>query len=135
MDGYTESIFPFIEDNPFINELHILHHGQTMLDISKSHLTRLIVDVSGLKELILNTKMKSLNFTGELSPDLRILAYEDGKYITLNVASGMPQVRESHGLKVCISEILRNLIWSHLCSIIMSFQSCDCGVNPAMYPI
>lgn len=92
MDGYTESIFPFIEENPFINELHILHHGQTMLDISNSHLTRLIVDVSGLKELILNTKMKSLNFTGELSPDLRIVAYEDGKCITLNVPSGLPQV-------------------------------------------
>ncbi|MCL6661600.1 DUF3450 domain-containing protein [Paenibacillus amylolyticus] len=92
MDGYTESIFTFIEDNPIINELHILHHGQTMMDISKSHLTKLIVDVSGLKELILNTKIRSLNFTGELSPDLRIVAYEDGKCITLNVPSGLPQV-------------------------------------------
>ncbi|OMF15237.1 hypothetical protein BK131_10140 [Paenibacillus amylolyticus] len=92
MNGYTESIFPFIEDNPFINELHIIDHGQTILDISKSHLTKLIVDVSGLRELILNTKMTSLNFTGELSPDLRIVAHEDGKCITLNVPSSLPQV-------------------------------------------
>lgn len=92
MNGYTESIFSFIEDNPFINELHIVDHGQTKLDISKSHLTKLIVDVSGLERLILNTKMTSLNFTGELSPSLCIVAHEDGKRITLNVPVDLPQV-------------------------------------------
>lgn len=92
VDGHTESLFSFIEDNPFINELHIIDHGQTMLDISKSHLTKLVVDVSGLRELILNTKMKSLNFTGELSPDLRIMAHEVGKCITLNVPVDLPQI-------------------------------------------
>ncbi|WP_276314452.1 hypothetical protein [Paenibacillus xylanexedens] len=40
----------------------------------------------------MNTKMKNLNFTGEVSPDLRIAAYEDGKCLTLNVPSGLPQV-------------------------------------------
>ncbi|WP_440109554.1 hypothetical protein [Paenibacillus sp. QZ-Y1] len=92
INGYSESIIPFINDNPLVNELHLMKHHQISLDFSKSHLTKLVLDVSGLERLVLNPKMKSLNFTGNLSPELRIEAAEDGRWITLNVAADLPQV-------------------------------------------
>ncbi|PWW43909.1 MULTISPECIES: hypothetical protein [Paenibacillus] len=92
MDGYSESLIPFLTKEPIINELHITNHGQKSLDLSKSHLTKLVIDVSGLERLTLNTKMKSLNFTGNLPVGLCIDAHEDGKWLTLNVAASLPHI-------------------------------------------
>lgn len=92
MDGYSESLIPLLNMDPIINELHITNHGQKSLDLSKSHLTKLVIDVSGLERLTLNTKIKSLNFTGDLSPGLYIDAHEDGKWLTLNVAANLPHI-------------------------------------------
>ncbi|MFC9709789.1 hypothetical protein ACFTRD_16755 [Paenibacillus sp. NPDC056933] len=92
INGYSESIIPFINDNPLVNEFHLMNHNQISLDFSESHLTKLVLDVSGLELLVLNPKMKSLNFTGNLSPELHIEASENGRWITLNIASDVPQV-------------------------------------------
>ncbi|WP_413372223.1 hypothetical protein [Paenibacillus taichungensis] len=92
MHGYTEGIIPFLEQNPFIYELHIHEHGQSALDLSKTQLTKLVLDMNRLNSLTLHSRIDFLSFMGDVPPDLHVNAYEDGQRMTLSVASTVPQV-------------------------------------------
>ncbi|SEA82401.1 hypothetical protein [Paenibacillus sp. 276b] len=92
MRGYTEDIIPFLEQNPFIYELHIHEHGQTALDLSKTHLTKLVLDMNRVNSLTLHSRIEFLSFMGDVSPDLHVNAYEKGHRMTLNVAATVPQI-------------------------------------------
>ncbi|WP_342551574.1 hypothetical protein [Paenibacillus sp. FSL R7-0652] len=92
MNGYHEAIIPFLEENPFIYELHVQNHGQRILNFSQTQLTRLVVDASGMEKIILNDKMDFLSLTGEISPGFLIDTAADGQRLTLSIAETLPQI-------------------------------------------
>jgi hypothetical protein len=75
-------IFEFLRRRDFIYEAALRRHGETRVDLRGAHLTRLGVDVTGVRELYLNDGLETLTLHGTPSPDLRIVAEDDGRWLT-----------------------------------------------------
>ncbi|WP_434750669.1 hypothetical protein [Paenibacillus amylolyticus] len=93
MNTYHDAIISFLQENPFVYELHIKNHGQRELNFSQTQLTRLVVDASGVEQIVLNDRMDFLSLTGEISPSLHIDAAAEGERLTLCIAESLPEIR------------------------------------------
>ncbi len=85
MNHFTDAIVPFLQQNPFVNELHITTHDLTMLDLSHTNLNRLIVEQGCLETLVLNKSMEFLSLTGEYEKPLDVHADQQGATLTLSL--------------------------------------------------
>ncbi len=83
-DRPIPGLFDFLHKHSFINELQLLNHGETRLDLRSLLATRLIIDVTGLTELYLNDAVEFLSLVGSAASDLRIHADADGRWILLH---------------------------------------------------
>ncbi|MCS7463832.1 hypothetical protein N0M98_27375 [Paenibacillus doosanensis] len=89
-DTLSEPLLAFIAGNPFIIELQVSHVEGTDLDLSACRLNRLAIRPEGLRQLTLNRDMRQLTLTGPASPELRIAAEEDGRWLTVHNTAKLP---------------------------------------------
>lgn len=82
-DRPIAGLFEFLRRRDFVHEAALRNHGETCVDFRGAHLTRLGVDVTGVRELYLNDGLETLTLHGTPGPDLRIHAEDDGRWLTL----------------------------------------------------
>ncbi len=73
----------FLRGNPFIHELTLLNHGQESIDLRGTSVGKLMLDMTGLKELWLGEETEQLLFQNEGPDDCIIHAPEEGSCLTL----------------------------------------------------
>ncbi|WP_338865083.1 gliding motility protein [Myxococcus stipitatus] len=78
-------LFDFLRERPFIYEARIAKHGEPIVDLRGSNLSRLRLDVTGVREVHLNVELEELQLTGTTSPELMIHAEADGRWLTLSM--------------------------------------------------
>ncbi|WP_342374907.1 gliding motility protein [Myxococcus stipitatus] len=78
-------LFEFLRSRPFVYEADITNHGERVVDLRGSRLSRLRLDLTGVHELYLNQGLSELNASGTFSPELKIHAEADGKWLTLSL--------------------------------------------------
>jgi hypothetical protein len=81
-DRPIPGLFEFLRRRVFIYEAALRRHGETHVDLRGTHLTRLGIDVTGVRELHLNDGLEELTLHGTPDADLRIHAEDDGRWIT-----------------------------------------------------
>lgn len=79
-----EGLLDFIRRRPFINEAGIHNHGQHRIDVRDTHLTRFIIDVSGVRDLYVNDDLELLSLVGKADPGLTIHQPAAGRWLSLN---------------------------------------------------
>ena len=82
-EQWRQDLLEFLRKNPFIHELTLLNHGQTSLDLRGTSVGKLMLDMTGLKELWLGEETEQLLFQNEGPDDCIIHAYGDGSRLTL----------------------------------------------------
>ena len=83
-EQWHPDLIEFLRENPFIDELTLLHHGQKTLDLRGTNVRKLMLDMTGLEELWVSDCTEYLLFQTE-DPDVcTIHAPESGKYLTLD---------------------------------------------------
>ena len=76
-------LLEFLQENPFVDELTLLNHGQKTLDLRGSSIRKLMLDMTGLDELWLGENTEQLLFQNEAPENCIIHAFEDGSRLTL----------------------------------------------------
>ena len=84
-DRPIAGLFDFLRKHSFVYEADLRKHGETRVDLRGTYLTRLSIDVTGVTELHLNDGLEFVSLQGQSSPDLRIHAEADGRWLTLGV--------------------------------------------------
>ena len=82
---YRPQLIPFLEGRWLIQELVWEHCGQKVLDIRNTHIEKLEVNDSDVKEIYLPQGIRNVILKGGLSPDLRIISHNDGYSLALIV--------------------------------------------------
>lgn len=83
-DRPIAGLFDFLRKHPFVYEADLRRHGETIVDLRGTHVTRLGIDVTGVRELYLPDGLDSVSLHGVASADLRIHAEADGRWLSLN---------------------------------------------------
>ena len=73
----------FLRGNPFIHELTLLNHGQKILDLRGTSIGKLMLDMTGLRELWLGEEAEQLLFQNKGPDACTIHAPRDGSRLTL----------------------------------------------------
>ena len=81
--GGTQDLLEFLRENPFLDELTLLNHGQRTLDLRDTSIRKLMLDMTGLEELWLGEGTEQLLFQNKGPDDCTIHAPEDGGGLTL----------------------------------------------------
>ncbi|TQF13304.1 gliding motility protein [Myxococcus llanfairpwllgwyngyllgogerychwyrndrobwllllantysiliogogogochensis] len=84
-DAPIPGLFDFIRRRPFVYESDVRAHGERVVDLRGANLTRLTLEVTGVHELHLNEGLEHLSLMGQASPELKIHAEADGRWLTLSV--------------------------------------------------
>ncbi|MFY2559468.1 gliding motility protein [Corallococcus terminator] len=82
-DAPIPGLFDFIRRRPFVYESDVENHGERRVDLRGANLSRLILEVTGVHELFLNEGLEHLSLVGQASPELKIHAEADGRWLTL----------------------------------------------------
>ena len=96
----------FLRENPFIDELTLMNHGQRTLDLRGTRIRKLMLDMTGLKELWLSAETEQLLFQNEGVDDCIIHAYGDGSRLTLQFIGEyrphleLPDLCGLHGIRL-----------------------------------
>ena len=93
---WHNGLYEYLQDCPFLNDLTLENHGQSKLDFSKSHLIKLTIDMTGVKELYLNDDLEQLILLGEVDESCRVKARDDGENLLLPTGGKLPKIK---GLK------------------------------------
>lgn len=81
-DRPVPGLFDFLRHREFVYEAALRNHGETCVDLRGAHLTRLGIDVTGVRELYLNDGLENLTLHGTPSPDLHIHAEDAGRWLS-----------------------------------------------------
>ncbi len=105
LHAWREDLVPFLRSAPLVSELSLLEHGQREIDLSGTHLDRLVIDIDGLERLVLPKSMNTLvvhgngavNTFGSTDAPLRlqVTAEQRGRWISVQAAGAVPAL---HGL-------------------------------------
>lgn len=100
LEAWREDLLPFLQSAPLVSELSLLKHGQREIDLSRTHLDRLVIDVDGLERLVLPESMATLvlRAKGE-SALLQVVAVENGRWISVQASGTVPSVRGLEGVR------------------------------------
>lgn len=114
LHSWRDDLVPFLESSPLVKELTLTGHGRRELDLSRTSLDQLSVDVTGLERLVLPPSLDRLLLHGTgavnrfdsldgllddlsaetssaLSP-LRVVADQDGRWIAVHLTGSVPPV-------------------------------------------
>jgi len=112
LQSWRDDLLPFLESSPLVKDLTLTRHGQREIDLSRTGLDRLTIDVTGLELLVLPPSLDLLNLHGtggDVGPDLRVVADDAGRWITVHLTGTVPAVRgldRVHGLRIGVIENL-----------------------------
>lgn len=101
--SWRDDLIPFLEASPLVSEVQLTGHGQRVIDLSRTHVDHVNVDVTGLERLLLPESVEQLILRGDPGGKLRIEAAERGRWISLHLPgrvlhlSGMERV---NGLRI-----------------------------------
>lgn len=82
---FNEDLKIFLAENPLISTIVILGNASKVVDISRTALTELIINVSGVEQLILNREMFHLTLKGDFSSLKEVVCPFGGKLLHLNL--------------------------------------------------
>ncbi|HRL50643.1 MAG TPA: hypothetical protein PLA49_14885 [Propioniciclava sp.] len=85
LSSWRDDLIGFLEDSPLVGDLTLHGHGQPHLDLSRTHLTDLSVDVGTLETLTLPDGLTSLALLGTPPGILRVRAKEQGREVSLRL--------------------------------------------------
>ncbi len=112
-------LIPFLETRWTAAKLDWQKHGQSELDLSRTHLREVSLDGEGLSCLRLPQSCEILSLTGPLSPHLRVYAPGDGSNLTLKLTGDhVPDIGLPH---------LRSLLLNQVANT-------DLSIVPCLYP-
>ena len=77
-ERWHPDLLEFLRENPFVDELTLLNHGQGTLDLRGTSIRKLMLDVTGLQELWLGEGTEQLLFQNEGLDACIIHAPDDG---------------------------------------------------------
>ena len=83
LEHWHDDLIEFLQSNPFINELTLINHGQSSLDLRGCAIRRLLLDMTGLKELYLDERVEYLLFQNKGEEDCLIHAYDQGSMLSI----------------------------------------------------
>ena len=83
LTSWRDGLIPFLESAPLLGELALSGHGQREIDLSRTNLTSLSIDMTGLERLILPESVDRLALHGTPPESLRIEALAQGRWIEL----------------------------------------------------
>lgn len=85
--GTSNELIPLVEKNPLISTLEWKEHRQKVVDISRTNIRKLELDVTFLEELILNASIRSMSFIGDLEQlnKLKIHHPLGGKFLEVDM--------------------------------------------------
>ncbi len=103
MSHFIQDIIPFMEQNPFLRELHIEQLDVPMLDLSGTHLTKLILHTPNLTTLKLNKDIEFVSLADENHAPLHMEAEQQGRGLTLSLNARVPEltgISQLQGLQI-----------------------------------
>ena len=105
-ERWHPDLLEFLRENPFVDELTLLNHGQKILDLRGTSIRKLMLDMTGLQELWLCEDTELLLFQNEGPDDCIIHAYGDGSRLTLQFIGEyrphpeLPNLSGIHGIQL-----------------------------------
>lgn len=126
---WRDDLVPFLESSELVHDLTLDGHDQRELDLSRTHLGQLSVDVTGLARLVLPGTLETLILRGHVpgaQPSLAVVAEDGGRWITVRLTTTVLPVRgleRARGLSVHrigaidledVAEYFPEVTWLHL---------------------
>ena len=105
-ERWHPDLLEFLRENPFLDELTLLNHGQRTLDLRGTNIRKLMLDMTGLQELWLGEETEQLLFQNEGVDDCTIHATEQGSGLTLQFIGEyrphpeLPNLWGLHGIRL-----------------------------------
>ena len=104
--GGTRICLEFLRENPFLDELTLLSHGQRALDLRRTSVRKLMLDMTGLEELWLGEETEQLLFQNKGPDACTIHAAGNGSGLTLQFIGEyrphpeLPNLWGLHGIRL-----------------------------------
>ena len=105
-ERWHPDLLEFLRENPFVDEVTLLNHGQRTLDLRGTSIRKLMLDMTGLEELWLCEGTELLLFQNKGPDACAIHAPEDGSGLTLQFIgeyrphTELPNLRGLHGIEL-----------------------------------
>lgn len=105
-ERWHQDLQEFLRENPFVDEVTLLNHGQKVLDLRGTSIRKLMLDMTGLEELWLCEGTELLLFQNKGPDACTIHAPEDGSGLTLQFIeeyrphAELPNLWGLHGIQV-----------------------------------
>lgn len=93
LNKWHKNLYEYLQSTPFIDELVLENHKQTKLDFSKTSVSMLSVDMTGVEELILNDGLEQLILLGEVRKDCNIQANGNEETLLLHCDKVIPKLK------------------------------------------
>ncbi len=128
LQSWRDDLLPFLESSPLVKELTLTGHGRREIDLSRTGLDQLTIDVTGLERLVLPSSLDLLILQGTTSADtgLHVVAEDDGRWIRVHLTGTVPAIDglgRVRGLRIgaiehlALSDVVEcfpNISWLHL---------------------
>jgi hypothetical protein len=82
-------LFDHLRRRHLVYEATLRGHGERVVDLRGTHLTNLVLDVTGVEEIHLGDDLTSLALFGTFTPGLRVHAEDDGRWLSLIVTGDL----------------------------------------------
>ena len=105
-ERWHPDLLEFLRENPFVDEVTLLNHGQRTLDLRGTSIRKLMLDMTGLEELWLCEGTEQLLFQNKGLDACTIHAPEDGSSLTLQFIgeyrphTELPNLWGLHGIEL-----------------------------------
>ena len=105
-ERWHPDLLEFLQENPFVDEVTLLNHGQKVLDLRGTSIRKLMLDMTGLEELWLCEGTEQLLCQNKGPDACSIHAPENGSGLTLQFIgeyhphTELPNLRGLHGIQV-----------------------------------
>ncbi|MDO5067946.1 MAG: hypothetical protein Q4D96_11755 [Propionibacteriaceae bacterium] len=87
---WYDDLLPWLARSPMVEVLGLECHGQTSLDLSRTWLREVTIDTTGLRELRLPDSIDACTLIGARSPEFRLHAPEQGRWLKLTCSAPLP---------------------------------------------
>jgi hypothetical protein len=89
-DRPVPGLVDFLRRRHLVYEASLRGHGERVVDLRGTHLTRLLLDMTGVEELHLDDSLDNLGLIGPFMPGVRVHAEDDGRWLSLTVTGDLP---------------------------------------------
>lgn len=89
----TPELMAYIQQHPFINELHWQSAIVSEIDVGATRLSRFILHPEGVSRVRLNPDLSLLSLTAMPASDFRIEAHQEGRNLCLQCSQTLPELQ------------------------------------------